>query len=106
MKLSQLNESVRKNDLELTVYFDNKSKSFKLADNKTPKNNTHKVKKENFTDLGKKYKTNVTTKDWDILAYPNDKKHKKIKDPKFIRALEAMEADILRKSDTKSYKGI
>ena len=106
MKLSQLNEASKKNT-SIAVYFDKKSKSLKVADNKTPKNEVHSVKsKEEYIKLGKQFKINVTEADWLKLSSKPTAPTSKAKDPRFIKALEAMEEDILKKSDTKAYKGI
>ena len=106
MKLSQLNEAAKQN-LAVAVYFDKKLKSLKVADSKTQKNEIHSVKsKEEFIKLGKQFKITVTEADWLKLSSKPTAPTSKAKDPRFIKALEAMEEDILKKSDTKAYKGI
>lgn len=105
MKLSQLNETAKQNT-SIAVYFDSKSKSLKIAD-KSSKGDSFTVKsKDEFIKLGKKFKIAVTEADWIKISSKPNAQTSKVKDPKFIKALEAMEEDILKNTNNKAYKGI
>jgi hypothetical protein len=107
MNLHNLNEAVAK-IAPISVYFDKKSKTIKIADTKTPKKDIQKVAtKDDFIKFGKQMNAKVSESDWvKISTSPKKVDAPKGGDPKFIKALEAMEEDILKKTNNKAYKGI
>jgi|SaaInlStandDraft_4_1057021.scaffolds.fasta_scaffold102518_2 LysM repeat protein len=90
MKLTQLNESASFNFKEgIQIYFDKKNKTFRFATVKDKNNtSTYTVKNnKDFEKLSKKYKVNVSMKNW--IEISNQAK-KNNKDRKFKKALDDM----------------